>query len=54
MILIRHYFPQIDIDSLSDEDFARISEDAAWLHSEMIIEHNVMGLGMAGSGPKQK
>lgn len=35
MIMIRHYFPGVDIPSLSEEDFAMISEDALWLHSQM-------------------
>jgi hypothetical protein len=36
MIYIRHYFPGIDLKTLSDEDFAMISEEALWLHSEMM------------------
>jgi hypothetical protein len=36
MAYIRHYFPGVDLETLSDEDFAMISEEALWLHSEMM------------------
>ena len=50
MILIRHYFPAIDIDSLSDEEFAMVSQDAVWLHNQMVIEQQAAMLGMFGGG----
>jgi hypothetical protein len=36
MIYIRHYFPGVDLETLSDEDFAMLSEEALWLHQEMM------------------
>ncbi len=33
-ILIRHYFPQVDIKDLSDEEFGIIANDALWLHKQ--------------------
>jgi hypothetical protein len=36
MIYIRHYFPGVNVETLSDEDFAMISEEALWLHHEMM------------------
>jgi hypothetical protein len=36
MTYIRHYFPGVDLETLSDEDFAMISEEALWLHHEMM------------------
>jgi hypothetical protein len=36
MIYLRHYFPGVNAETLSDEDFAMISEEALWLHNEMM------------------
>jgi hypothetical protein len=36
-IYIRHYFPGIDLNNISDEEFAMLSEDALWLHQQMLI-----------------
>jgi hypothetical protein len=46
IILIRHYFPGVDIDNLSDEDFARISNDAEWLHKQQVVTRQVNALGL--------
>jgi hypothetical protein len=35
MIYVRHYFPGVNLNELSDEDFAMLSEEALWLHNEM-------------------
>jgi hypothetical protein len=37
MIYIRHYFPGVNPEEISDEDFAMLSEEALWLHQEMMI-----------------
>jgi hypothetical protein len=37
MIYIRHYFPGIDLNSITDEEFAMLSEEALWLHQQMLI-----------------
>lgn len=34
---MRHYFPGVDLETISDEDFAILSEDALWLHEQMLI-----------------
>lgn len=44
--MIRHYFPGIDIDSLSDEDFAIISNDAAWMDAHQIRTQQANQLGL--------
>jgi len=36
-IYIRHYFPGVDLNNISDEEFAMLSEDALWLHQQMLI-----------------
>ena len=35
MIYVRHYFPGVNFDTLTDEDFAMLSEEALWLHEQM-------------------
>jgi len=37
MIYIRHYFPGVNLETISDEEFAMLSEEALWLHQEMTI-----------------
>ncbi|MBF0648633.1 hypothetical protein IR083_07360 [Dysgonomonas sp. GY75] len=37
LIYIRHYFPGVNIDTITDEEFAMLSEEALWLHQEMTI-----------------
>jgi hypothetical protein len=37
VIYVRHYFPGVDLETISDEDFAILSEDALWLHEQMLI-----------------
>jgi hypothetical protein len=37
MIYVRHYFPGVDLDKITDEDFAMLSEEALWLHQQMMI-----------------
>ena len=46
LILIRHYFPGVDIEALSDEDFAIIANDAEWLHVQQIKVNQVKTLGL--------
>lgn len=33
---IRHYFPGVNLDTISDEEFAMFSEEALWLHEQML------------------
>lgn len=37
MAYVRHYFPGVNLDAVSDEDFAILSEEALWLHEQMIL-----------------
>lgn len=37
MIYLRHYFPGVNLNVISDEDFAILSEEALWLHEQMTI-----------------
>ncbi|MDR2914013.1 MAG: hypothetical protein LBV74_04125 [Tannerella sp.] len=37
MIYVRHYFPGVNLETISDEDFAMLSEDALWLHEQMMM-----------------
>lgn len=36
MIYVRHYFPGVNLDTVTDEEFAMLSEDALWLHEQML------------------
>lgn len=35
-IYIRHYFPGVDLRTLTDEEFAMLSEEALWLHQQLL------------------
>ena len=37
MIYVRHYFPGVNLDTISDEEFAMLSDEALWLHEQMLI-----------------
>ncbi|KAA5089831.1 hypothetical protein F3P51_13885 [Bacteroides fragilis] len=37
LIYVRHYFPGVNLETISDEEFAMLSEEALWLHYQMII-----------------
>ena len=43
LILIRHYFPGVNPNSLSDEEFASLSEEAIWLHKQQ-LKNQLAGL----------
>lgn len=47
-IYIRHYFPGVNLDVLSDEEFAMLSEEALWLHQQMQITRLTQPLPHAG------
>jgi hypothetical protein len=36
MIYIRHYFPAVKIEDLSEEEFAILANDAAWFDSHQV------------------
>jgi hypothetical protein len=37
MIYVRHYFPGVDLENITDEEFAMLSEEALWLHQQVLI-----------------
>lgn len=51
LIMLAHYFPQFDLKTMSDEEFAEWSEAALWFHSQtlMVQQANAM-TGLVGGG----
>lgn len=49
-----HYFPQLDINEMDDEDFAYWSENALWLHESMMMIQQSNAAAMMGAKPKKK
>nr|DAP23327.1 MAG TPA: hypothetical protein [Caudoviricetes sp.] len=39
LLYIRHYFPGVDLENITDEEFASLSEEALWLHDQFML-HN--------------
>ena len=37
IITTRHYFPGVHLDSITDEEFAMLSEEALWLHQQVLV-----------------
>lgn len=37
MIYVRHYFPGVNLHEVTDEEFAQLSEEALWLHEQMMM-----------------
>ena len=37
LIYIRHYFPGVNLDRITDEEFAMLSEEALWLHQQVLV-----------------
>lgn len=37
MIYVRHYFPDVNLDAITDEEFAMLSEEALWLHQQVLV-----------------
>lgn len=52
--MVRHYFPGVDIDSLSDEEFAVLSNDAGWMHAEMLNSSSAALAAMFGAASGNK
>ena len=44
LIYIRHYFPGGDLDAMSDEEFASLSEEALWLHEQFMVHNSARAL----------
>lgn len=39
LVYIRHYFPGVSLEHITDEEFAMLSEEALWLHEQFMV-HN--------------
>jgi hypothetical protein len=37
LIYVRHYFPGVNLETITDEEFAALSEEALWLHQQVLI-----------------
>ena len=37
MAYVRHYFPGVNLEQISDEEFAILSEEALWLHQQLTV-----------------
>lgn len=46
MLLIRHYFPGVNIETLSDEEFASLANEAEWLDAHQLKVNQARTLGM--------
>ena len=44
LIYIRHYVPGVDLDAMSDEEFASLSEEALWLHEQFMVHNSARAL----------
>ena len=52
MIYVRHYFPGVDLNTVTDEEFAMLSEDALWLHEQMLISRMPVPVTLPGKTPR--
>lgn len=50
---MRHYFPGVSLETISDEDFAMLSEDALWLHEQMLISRMPIPVSLPEKTPYQ-
>jgi hypothetical protein len=46
LIYIRHYFPGINIEELSDEEFAILVNDAEWMNAQQLQFRQAKTLGL--------
>lgn len=47
-----HYYPQLRLEDMTDEDFAFWSSNAMWVHSQMLVIQQSNALGMLGGAKK--
>jgi hypothetical protein len=48
-----HYYPQLDLGNMSMQEFAFWSENALWVHSQMLMVQQANSLGMLGGGGRK-
>lgn len=55
LIYIRHYFPAVNIEELTDEEFAILANDAAWFdaHQIKIAQTNTIAALTPSAPPKK-
>lgn len=46
-----HYYPQLKLEDMSVEDFAYWSENAEWMHNEMLLLKQANSVAALGGGP---
>ncbi len=44
MLYIRHYFPGVNLEEITDEDFAILSEEALWLHQQLTLVNSAKAI----------
>lgn len=54
MIYVRHYFPGVNLDTVTDEEFAMLSEDALWLHEQMLASRMPVPVGLSEKTPDNR
>lgn len=47
-----HYYPQLDLEKMSIEDFAFWSENAYWMHSQMLMMQQANAVSAMVGKPK--
>ena len=47
-----YYYPQLDLNDMTDDDFAFWSENAYWVHSQMLMVQQANTVGMLTGGAK--
>ena len=50
--MLAYYYPQFDLKTMSFEEFAFWSENAMWMHSQMLMVQQSNALGMLGGKAK--
>lgn len=52
LALTTHYYPQLNWENMSDDDFAFWSENAQWVHSQMLMVQQANSLSLLGGGKR--
>lgn len=47
-----YYYPHLNLQSMSDDDFAYWTENAYWVHSQMLMVQQANTVGMLAEGAK--
>lgn len=52
LALMTYYYPHLDLNDMTDDDFAFWSENAYWVHSQMLMVQQANTVGMLTGGAK--